>query len=65
MDLSPYLEYKLFKLIGLGVLAFLVCFVYRVVTGRSFIADQDQQADQEHASSAGRGLLSGPAKRAE
>lgn len=30
-----FIEYKLYKAIGLVVLVFIVCFVYKFVTGRS------------------------------
>jgi heme exporter protein D len=45
-----FTEYLIWKAIGLGVLVFVVSFVYRVKTGRSLTEDRTraQQARQAH-----------------
>ena len=40
-----FIEYKLYKAIGLVVLVFVVCFVYKLITGRS-IEEARRERDQ-------------------
>lgn len=46
MESSLFTDYLLWKLIGFGMLAFVVSFVYRLITGRSIEqARRDRKED--------------------